>query len=328
MKNKDCASPVQKIVQVSKNNSSPENDIEKTSKREEILDLSTSNECKATKDVNNIDTSISSFFQSLKSFSAEMPENVVKHKLNVCLQAIKDLMDSKQSPEPKNKQKIDNCGVEQSRSFYQKFDKDSNLNSATQNDWDFEEGSNSHKKNKELIWRMFVDPYGYVKSWGPNAKEIFGIHDLIGFNFFDNLMAGYNKSYFTAKFGAYPIANMKWPTTVLRYSRNHQDDETDPVIITSKLTLVYSSPKSGFPRVIIGAKIFSRLSSDSSTAQFRNKLKIGTAKAGQIAIKHMKFQMYLRQNVSLALQNIQQNVDNLDQTQPDICAFHPSWLFL
>ena len=208
-----------------------------------------------------------------------------------------------------------------------KYEKDSNVNSVSLNQLYCREELIKEGNSAIIGWRMFVDPYGYIKRFGPNAKEIFGMNDLVGFNFFDDLMAGYNKTYFTSKFGAYPIINMKRPITVLRYSLKHQDDDLNPVIITSKITLVYSNPKPGFSRVIIGAKIISRFSSDDSTSKFRQKLKICTAKAGQIAIKHMRFQMFLKHNVSLALQNFQQREENLDQTKTEICPFDSAWNF-
>ena len=134
-------------------------------------------------------------------------------------------------------------------------------------------------------------------------------------------MAGYNRSYFLSKFGPFPFLNMKKPNTVLRYSLDHQDDDPNPVIVTSKVTIIYSDPQPGLPRSIKGAKVISRLSSEESSLKFKDKLSKGTAKAGQIAIQHLKYQMFLKQNVKSIMRDFNRVPENLDQTNPEICPF-------
>ena len=166
-----------------------------------------------------------------------------------------------------------------------------------------DEGPKNPKKkiDDQVCCKIGLDAFGEVKYVGENAKQVFGTRDLKGFNFFDDLMAAYNKSYFKQKFGEHPLLGLKKPTTILRFSLEHMDEDMNPVVLTCKVTLIYSSPKPGQPRRVKGAKILARRSSDESTKNFQNKVRQGTIEAGALAIQHLKYLHTIKQQVKDAL---------------------------
>ena len=116
---------------------------------------------------------------------------------------------------------------------------------------------------REPLWRIIVDLKGNIIKWW-NTKGVYGRDDLVGFNFFE-LMASYNRSYFTSEYGEEIIPNIQKPSVVLRYSLDHSIDDMFPVIVSSKVWLLYSKNNEVSKNKVTGAKIISRLSNKDST---------------------------------------------------------------
>jgi hypothetical protein len=87
------------------------------------------------------------------------------------------------------------------------------------------------KTSKPFVCPLGVDGYGKILHVGPNAKEVFDQSDLKNQNIFE-LMASYNRAYFTRKFGKFPILGFKKPITVIRFSLNHEEDDIEISVIT------------------------------------------------------------------------------------------------
>ena len=116
---------------------------------------------------------------------------------------------------------------------------------------------------REPLWRIIVDLKGNIIKWW-NTKGVYGRDNLVGFNFFE-LMASYNRSYFTSEYGEEIISNIPKPSVVLRYSLDHSIDDMLPVIVSSKVWLLYSKNNEVSKNKVTGAKIISRLSNKDST---------------------------------------------------------------
>lgn len=118
---------------------------------------------------------------------------------------------------------------------------------------------------------------------------MFGTDDLEGFNFFD-LMASYNVTFLKYKFGETPIIGMarNKSKTIIRYSMQHLDEDTNPIIITSKILIKYSQPEPGVARKIVGAVIYSRRTSNKGTADLRQTILESIQEAGKIALRQIK----------------------------------------
>lgn len=138
--------------------------------------------------------------------------------------------------------------------------------------------------SKPPVCPLGVDWYGKILHVGPNAKEVFDQSDLKNQNIFD-LMASYNKTFFTRKFGKYPILGFKKPVTVIRFSLNHEDDDLNISVITCKIVLV-NWLIDGKSRVK-GAKIYARKTSPENSSKFRHKVISSTIQAGAMAVQHL-----------------------------------------
>lgn len=145
---------------------------------------------------------------------------------------------------------------------------------------------NPEHKPLNKIW---VTTSGHILRSQGNSKEIFGSDDLEGFNFFD-LMASYNVTFLKYKFGEVPIQGMarNKASTIIRFSMQHLDEDTNPVIVSSKISIKYSQPESGMARRIIGAVISSRRSSSKGTSELRQRILESIQEAGKIALRQIK----------------------------------------
>ena len=156
------------------------------------------------------------------------------------------------------------------------------------------------------LWKLFVDPQGMIKEASGDLEEIFNSTDMINFNFF-SLMARYNRHYYEELFGKHPILGISklnsWK--VLRFSLNHLDEDTNPIIITCKVTIKYSAPESDFPRRVIGAIIHARRSSSDSTKEFRGRILNAVKDAGKEAIAFMNNMRRKCTNASQALRQLE-----------------------
>lgn len=191
-----------------------------------------------------------------------------------------------------------------------------------------EENKNPQKKvDDQICCKLGLDAFGVVRYVGENARQVFGTRDLKGFNFFDDLMAAYNKSYFKQKFGEYPLLGLKKHTTILRFSLEHLDEDMNPVVVTCKISLIFSSPKPGQPRKIKGAKILARRSSEESTKNFQNKVRQGTIEAGALAIQHLRYLHYVKQQVKDALNGSYQLTGSGEMSSSGMCSLDKSGNF-
>jgi hypothetical protein len=145
---------------------------------------------------------------------------------------------------------------------------------------------NPEHKTLNKIW---VTITGHILRSQGSGKEIFGTDDIEGFNFFD-LMASYNVNFLKYKFGEVPIQGMarNKANTIIRFSMQHLDEDTNPVIVSSKITIIYSQPEPGVARKIIGAIISSRRSSSKGTSELRQKILESIQEAGRIALRQIK----------------------------------------
>jgi hypothetical protein len=145
---------------------------------------------------------------------------------------------------------------------------------------------NPEHKPLNKIW---VTTSGHIIKSQGRGKEIFGTDDLEGFNFFD-LMASYNVTFLKHKFGEIPIQGMarSKANTIIRFSLEHLDEDTNPIIISSKISIKYSQPEPGLARRIIGAIISSRRSSSKGTSELRQRILESIQEAGKIALRQIK----------------------------------------
>lgn len=151
------------------------------------------------------------------------------------------------------------------------------------------------KGEQQIICKLGLDRHGFIRYAGANQWEVFGRSDLNGFNFFDDLMASYNKTYFQEKFGRYPFLGMPKPSTFLRFSLQHLNDDMEPIVVTCKVVLLYTPYKDGQTRKVKGVKIFARRSGSDSTKNFQEKILKSTMEAGKMAINQLKQEHYKKQ---------------------------------
>ena len=136
-----------------------------------------------------------------------------------------------------------------------------------------------------------VDKFGDIFWCWEDVVEIFGISDLVNFNFFD-LMASYNKTYYFSMFGEYPIMAMKTKTT-LRFTLHHLEEEHYPIVVTWKVKPIFGYENNSKVETIVGAIINARISSKKSTRSFRKKIQKCRIEASDEYIKQLHHrQMY------------------------------------
>lgn len=100
---------------------------------------------------------------------------------------------------------------------------------------------------------------------------------------FLEFMAPYNRSYFESQYGEKFIFGISKPSIVLRYSLNHDIDDMNPVIVSSKIILLYTAEQPGQEKKVSGAKIISRLSHKDSAENFKKKLMHASMRASESA---------------------------------------------
>ena len=94
-----------------------------------------------------------------------MPKEVFDHKLSVCLKAIIDIRENKQNLELNTLRNSESFRNDQNNTIsWLKYEKDSNVNSVSLNQLYCREELIKEGNSTIIGWRMFVDPYGYIKQ--------------------------------------------------------------------------------------------------------------------------------------------------------------------